>query len=409
MESFRIAVRYLLSRKSMGAVNVISRISVAGVAVATAATLCVLSVFNGFSELAASRLSKLDPELRIEPAEGKTIADADSLAAAIGAMEGVSRALPVVEERALAVYDGRQMPVTMMGVADGFGDMTAIDDIIIDGEYLQADGDYSCATLSVGSAISLAARPGFRAMLRLYAPRRRGRVNPANPMASFRADSLIVSGVYELEQSEYDADRVIVPLQVARRLLDYTTEATAIAVGTCRSDAGATASRLRAALGPDYIVKNRLQQQEQSFRMIAVEKWITFVMLAFIVVVASFNVVSTMSMLIIEKRDNMATLSAMGATPRMIRGIFMWESWLISLAGGLAGIVLGVALCLAQEWGGFIKLGGDPSQLSVTVYPVSLSGADIAVVLAMTAAVGLLIGMVATRGVSTRPEGEQLK
>lgn len=409
MESFRIAVRYLLSRKSMGAVNVISRISVAGVAVATAATLCVLSVFNGFSELAASRLSKLDPALRIEPAEGKTIADADSLAAAIGAMEGVSRALPVVEERALAVYDGRQMPVTMMGVADSFGDMTAIDDIIIDGEYLQADGDYSCATLSVGSAISLAARPGFRAMLRLYVPRRRGRVNPANPLASFRADSLIVSGVYELEQSEYDADRVIAPLQVARRLLDYTTEATAIAVGTGRSDAGATASRLRAALGPDFIVKNRLQQQEQSFRMIAVEKWITFVMLAFIVVVASFNVVSTMSMLIIEKRDNMATLSAMGATPRMIRGIFMWESWLISLAGGLAGIALGVALCLAQEWGGFIKLGGDPSQLSVTVYPVSLSGADIIVVLAMTAAVGLLIGLVATRGVSTRPEGEQLK
>lgn len=409
MESFRIAVRYLLSRKSMGAVNVISRISVAGVAVATAATLCVLSVFNGFSELAASRLSKLDPELRIEPAEGKTIADADSLAAAIGALEGVSRAIPVVEERALAVYDGRQMPVTMMGVADSFGDMTAIDDIIIDGEYLQADGDYCCATLSVGSAISLAARPGFRAMLRLYVPRRRGRVNPANPLASFRADSLIVSGVYELEQSEYDADRVIVPLQVARRLLDYTTEATAIAVGTGRSDASATASRLRAALGPDFIVKNRLQQQEQSFRMIAVEKWITFVMLAFIVVVASFNVVSTMSMLIIEKRDNMATLSAMGATPRMIRGIFMWESWLISLAGGLAGIALGVALCLAQEWGGFIKLGGDPSQLSVTVYPVSLSGADIIVVLAMTAAVGLLIGLVATRGVSTRPEGEQLK
>ena len=179
--------------------------------------------------------------------------------------------------------------------------------------------------------------------------------------------------------------------------------------GHGRRDAGATASRLRDALGPAYKVKDRLQQQEQSFRMIAVEKWITFVMLAFIVVVASFNVVSTMSMLIIEKRDNMATLSAMGATPRMIRGIFMWESWLISLTGGLAGIALGVALCLAQEWGGFIKLGGDPSQLSVTVYPVSLSGADIIVVLAMTAAVGLVIGLVATRGVSMRPEGEQLK
>lgn len=402
-------MRYLLSRKSMGAVNVISRISVAGVAVATAATLCVLAVFNGFSQLAASRLSKLDPELRIEPATGKTIADADSLAALVGGVEGVRAALPVVEERALAVYDGRQMPVTMMGVAAGFDSLTDIDGIIIDGEYLQADGDYSCATLSVGSAISLAARPGFRAMLRLYAPRRRGRVNQANPMASFRGDSLIVSGVYELEQSEYDADRVIVPLEVARRLLDYTTEATAIAVGAHREEAGSVGARLRDLLGPEYVVKDRLQQQDQSFRMIAVEKWITFVMLAFIVVVASFNVVSTMSMLIIEKRDNIVTMSAMGATPRMIRGIFMWESWLISLAGGVAGMLLGIALCLAQEWGGFIKLGGDPSQLSVTVYPVALSGADIVVVLAMTAAVGLLIGLVATRGVSARPEGEQLK
>ncbi len=367
MESLRIAVRYLLSRKSMGAVNVISRISVAGVAVATAATLCVLSVFNGFSHLAASRLSKLDPELRVMPAGGKVIVDADSLVAVIGGVDGVECAMPMVEERALAVYDGRQMPVTLMGVPEGFGAQSGIDDIIIDGRYLQTEGDYNCATLSVGSAISLAARPGFRAMLRLYAPRRRGRINQANPMASFRADSLIVSGVYELEQSEYDADRVIVPLDVARKLLDYTSEATSIAVTV---------------------------------------KWISFVMLAFIVVVASFNVVSTMSMLIIEKQSNIATMSAMGATPRMIRGIFMWESWLISFSGAVTGLLLGVALCLAQEWGGFIKLGGDPSQLSVTVYPVALSSADVLTVFLMTAAVGVMIGWIATRGISTRPVGD---
>lgn len=404
MESLRIAVRYLLSRKSMGAVNVISRISVAGVAVATAATLCVLSVFNGFSQLAASRLSKLDPPLRIVPAQGKIIADADSLAAVIGAVEGVACAMPVVEERALAVYDGRQMPVTLMGVSDSFGEQSGIDDIIIDGSYMQADGDYSCATLSVGSAISLAARPGFRAMLRLYAPRRRGRINQANPMASFRADSLIVAGVYELEQSEYDADRVIVPVDVARRLLDYTSEATSIAVAVSPgSDLRGVESRLRAMAGDRLIVKDRLQQQQQSFRMIAVEKWITFVMLAFIVVVASFNVVSTMSMLIIEKRSNIATMSAMGATPRMIRGIFMWESWLISLSGGVAGLLLGIALCLAQEWGGFIRLGGDPSQLSVTVYPVALSVYDVLTVFVMTVAVGIIIGWIATRGISVDP------
>lgn len=244
-------------------------------------------------------------------------------------------------------------------------------------------------------------------MLRLYAPRRRGRINQANPMASFRADSLIVSGVYELEQSEYDADRVIVPLDVARKLLDYTSEATSIAVTvSAGNDAGAVAARLRELGSGRLLVKDRLQQQEQSFRMIAVEKWITFVMLAFIVVVASFNVVSTMSMLIIEKQSNIATMSAMGATPRMIRGIFMWESWLISFSGAVTGLLLGVALCLAQEWGGFIKLGGDPSQLSVTVYPVALSSADVLTVFLMTAAVGVMIGWIATRGISTRPVGD---
>ena len=231
----------------------------------------------------------------------------------IGGVDGVECAMPMVEERALAVYDGRQILVTLMGVPEGFGAQSGIDDIIIDGRYLQTEGDYNCATLSVGSAISLAARPGFRAMLRLYAPRRRGRINQANPMASFRADSLIVSGVYELEQSEYDADRVIVPLDVARKLLDYTSEATSIAVTvSAGNDAYAVAARLRELGSGRLLVKDLgLQQQEQSFRMIAVEKWITFVMLAFIVVVASFNVVSTMSMLIIEKQSNIATMSAM--------------------------------------------------------------------------------------------------
>lgn len=398
MVTLRIALRYLFSRKSHTAVNIISQISVAGVAVATAAIVCVLSVFNGFTSLTSSRLSQIDPQLRVEPTAGKIIACADSMAAVVAKIEGVTTVKEVVEERALAIYAGRQLPVTIKGIPDGYNELAKIEPLLIDGEFTLGDGDYPCATLSVGAAVALGAHPGYYDMLGLYTPRRVGRINPALPMSAFRADTLIVAGVYELEQSEYDTDRIIVPLATARRLLDYTDEATALELALAPgADEAATAAAIAARLGDGYRVKNRLQQQENSFRMIAVEKWITFAMLAFILAVASFNVITTMSMLIIEKKSNIATLSALGATPSMVSRIFMLEGWLISLLGGAIGVVLGVALVLAQQYGGFIRLSGDPSQLSVTAYPVELQLPDLAAVMLLVAAIGLLIGLVASR------------
>lgn len=399
MVTLRIALRYLLSRKSHNAVNVISQISVAGVAVATAVIVCVLSVFNGFSELTASRLSHIDAQLRIVPSAGKVIARADSIAVLLSADSAlISSAQPVVEERALAIYRGRQVPVNIKGVADDYSRIAPVGDVVIDGEFQLSDGDFGCATLSVGSAIALGAHPGFYDLLQVFTPRRTGRINPAAPARAFRADSLIVAAVYEVEQSEYDSDRIIVPISTARRLLDYTTEATAIELALQPSvDEKDATVHITTSLGDGYRVLNRFQQQEQSFRMIAIEKWITFAMLAFILAIASFNVVSTMSMLIIEKQSNIATLSALGASPGMVSRIFMLEGWLISLLGGIAGIALGVALCLAQEWGGFIRLNGDPSQLSVTAYPVQLQWADLVIVFLLVALIGAAIGAVASR------------
>lgn len=399
MLTLRIALRYLFSRKSHNVVNVISRISVAGVAVATAAIVCVLSVFNGFTQLTASRLSKIDPDLRIEPATGKTIAGADSLAAALAARtELFAAAAPVVEERALAMYGSRQLPVRIKGVPDGYDSIVEIDDVIIDGEFLDHDGDYDCATMSVGVAISLNARPGYFDKLTIFTPRRTGRINAAMPMSALRTDTLLLSAVYEVEQSEYDTDRIILPIRSARRLLDYTTEAQAIELRLAPGVTITEAKRALADLPADrFVVKDRLMQQDNSFKMIAVEKWITFAMLAFILVIASFNVISTMSMLIIEKEDNISTLQALGAAPSMISWIFLLEGWLISLIGGAAGIILGTLLCIAQQAGGFIKLNGDPSQLSVTAYPVSLQITDLVAVALLVAATGLLIGLIASR------------
>ena len=387
-------MRYLFAKKSHNAVNVISFISMAGVAVATAAIVCVLSVFNGFSDLAMQRLSLIDPQAKVTPLKGKTIAAADSVAQAIASLPEVDSAVPMIEEHALAMYDGNQMAVSLHGVPEGYERVTDIRRCIIDGDFVTGTDDLPLATISVGTAIRLGAHPGAIEPIYIYVPRRTGRINPSNPMTAFMADSLLVSGVYRIDDSEADGQTVIVPLRLARDILEYTDEATAIAV---RGVAGIKDSELCKAvgflMGPDYEVMDRMQQEQQSFNMISVEKWITLLIL----VIASFNVVSTLSMLIIEKRDNMATLRALGAGPSLARRIFMWEGWLISATGGLAGIVLGVGLSLAQQIGGFIKLGGDPVKMSVTEYPVRVDLLDILIVAALVAAIGFIVGWVTSR------------
>lgn len=409
MVSFRIALRYLFSKKSHNAVNVISIVSMLGVAVATTAIVCVLSVFNGFHDLAHARLSRFDPELKIEPAEGKTIASADSLAAVVADIEGVSAAVPTLREQVLCIYGGAQLAAEMIGVPEDFTAASQVANTIIDGQFLTALTDIPVATLSVGVAMQLQAFPGSDRLLGLYVPRRKGRINPANPMASFRADSLFVGGVYRVEDNDIDASTLFVPLGMARELLDYEAgEASAIELALKPgADAARVAERIRGALDGRFSVKNRLEQEAESYRMIAVEKWITFAMLAFILLIASFNVVSTLSMLIIEKRDNMRTLRSFGASTTCVRNIFMWEGWMITAFGGLLGCGVGAFLAWLQSRFGLIRLGGNPEQMSVDVYPVRLEGGDIAVVLLLVVGIGFAVGWLtsrmAVRGNDMRP------
>lgn len=395
MVSLRIAIRYLFSKKTHNAVNVISLISLAGVAVATMAIVCVLSVFNGFSDLSAAHLSILDPDLKITPVEGKAISSVDSLISEIEQIDGVDVAIPTIEEQALAIYGERQMPVMIKGVPSEYENTTDIRSIVIDGDFYLADSVASYATLSVGAAIGLGATPGFYRYLGIYMPKREGRVNVANPMTAFRADSLIVGGVYQVAQAEYDTDMIILPLENAARLLDYNDEATAIEVTLQPSaDVVEMMGLLHTLLGDGFVVKDRMRQQEQSFRMIEIEKWITFLMLAFILIIASFNIISTLSMLVIEKIDNINTLHSLGATSAMISRIFLLEGWLISIVGGIAGIILGVILTLAQQWGGFIKLSGDPSAMSIDHYPVRLDVMDLLVVMGLVIIIGFFTAQI---------------
>lgn len=395
MLKWKIALRYLFSKKSHGVVNIISLISVIGVAVATMAITIVMSIFNGFTRLAASQLSALDPQIQVVPVEGKVIEDADSIVSIFVGLPYVEAAVPVVEERALLMAGNLQMPVVMKGVPEGYDQFCGIDSVLVDGQYLDDIGDTGMAQIGSGVAMKTGVRANYNNEITLYVPRRIGRINPANPAASFMATELIVSGVFQIGQSEYDYDHMFLNIDRARELLQYTTEATAIEIKLTDGASEISAVKeISATAGPRYKVLTRLQQQEEAFRMIEIEKWVTFVMLAFILIIASFNIISTLSLLVIEKRANMETMRAMGAPKGMVRGIFIIQGWLISVCGGVIGIIIGTLLSLAQQHFGFIKLSGDPANLTVEAYPVHVIPSDLLMVFGLVILVGFLTSQV---------------
>ena len=390
----KIAWRYLVSKKGHQAVNIISIVAVCGVVVSTAALICVLSVFNGFRGLIMGKLAMLDPQVAITATMGKTINDADSVIDAVGVIPGVERAVPVIIDQALAMYAQYQMPVRLKGVPDDYNTINGMDSVIVDGEWKLRDQVSRYIVLGAGPAVRLMVRPEFLGMVNLYAPQRQGNVNIANPMGAFRQDSLFVSGIFQLQQNSYDADLIYVPLDVAQELFDYETEATQIEVKLAPgANEQQVMQAVEKALGGSYQVKNRLMQQSEAYRLVNIEKWMAFLLLAFILVIATFNVISTLSLLIIEKDDSIATLRALGANDRQISRIFVLQGWLITLAGAITGVVIGLILCLCQQQFGWLRLSGDPANMIISAYPVEVQWTDVLVTLALVAAVGLLTSM----------------
>lgn len=398
----KIALRYLLSHKSHNAVNILSMVSVAGVAVAAAAMVIVLSVFNGFGDMAAERLSTLDPDLLVKPARGTVIERADSLTAALRGIPGVTGVYPAISHHALAVSGDDQLPVTIMGLDDDAVAASSLDAATIDGRAAVTDpaAGTPAAILSVGAANATRLRADPLASISIYVPRRTGRLNPSNPMAAFRGDTLGVAGVYSVAQPEYDTDMVIVPLDRARRLLGYSdSQAHSLRVHTLPGHAGEVGDAVRHALPAGLVVLDRYRQQQQAFNMIAVEKWVTFMMLAAILVITSFNIISSIYILRLEKRGNTAVMRAMGFTRGMTRRVFTWQGTLITLAGGAIGIVLGSLLTLAQQHLGMIKLNaGNPGNLSLDAYPVRLDGIDLLATAAVITVIAVICALIASAG-----------
>ena len=360
--------------------------------------MVVLSVFNGFADLAAGHLSRIDPEVKVVPASGSVLMDVDSLCEVLERLPEVRVAVPTLEQRGLLISDSQtptQTPVRFKGVTERYNLVTDIDSVTIDGVF-SPEGMYGYPgiQLSVGSAMSSGMRPQPGMSLgMLYVPRRMGRINPANPAAAYMGQRLSTTGVFRVNQPEYDTDYVLIPLDVARSLLSYTgTEASAIEL-SLTPGSSIPEKAIRAVCG-EVRVLNRQRQQANAFRMIEIEKWVTFMMLIFILLVASFNIISTLSLLVIEKRDDMRTLRALGASRTRIRRIFALEGWLITVIGGICGVATGVALGLLQQHSGLVKLNADASTLSITAYPVRVAAADVALVLASVAVVGLLISQI---------------
>lgn len=392
----RIAWRYLRAPKSHSAVSAISIISVVGVAVATAAIICVLSVFNGFRMILTDKLDILAPDVEVTPAKGKTFADGDSVAAAIAQVPGVEMAVPAVVDNALAIVDAREMPITLRGVdLQRYPQITSVDSIITGGVKL-SDLEEKDVVASVGVARQLSFYNGNTPML-IFAPRREGRVNLANPINSFLTDSVNVADIFQAMQSDYDEKTVICDINTARELFQYDTEATVIEIKTAPGqDISTVAHNIEKKLGTQAVVKDRYRQQDVNFRMVEIEKWVTFLLLIFILVIASFNIISTLCMLVLEKEQSMVTLSALGMNRRRIGAVFWWESMYVTLLGGVAGVVIGLILCLLQEYFGLIRLGGDPATLVIQAYPVKVIWTDIGVALLPVFIIGLISAWIAS-------------
>ena len=404
-----IAWRYLLSKKSHSAVGAISMVSICGMAIATAAIICVLSVFNGFKDVIAGRLDSLSPDIMVTPAKGKVFENADSIAEAIATTEGIRIATPTLTDNALAICGSKEMPVTLKGVDMArYRKTTSLDSLVIDRYSPSGPGEKQLrkAIFSIGAAVGISAAPGEEVLL--STPMREGRVNLSNPAASFLTDSVLTTGVFRSDQSEFDENHVIVDIDLARDLLQYDTEASAIEISIDpKANLTGLTRKISLLTGDAFTVKDRMQQQEMNFRMITIEKWITFLLLFFILVIASFNIISSLSMLVIEKDRSISTLRAIGFSRNGIGSIFFWESIFVTMAGGASGICLGVALTLLQEHFGLIRLQGDPGTLTIAAYPVHLDPTDILLTLLPITVIGVATALITASYAKSRTRNRE--
>lgn len=388
-----IARRYLFSKKSSNAINWISGISMVGVTVATTALVVTLSVFNGFQDLVASLFTTFDPQIQVVPSKGKTVAADHPILTKLSQMPEVEVASECLQDQALVMYEERQQMVTVMGVDDKFRELTHFQDILCGNgsfELHAANLEYAIPGIQLCQVLGMGT--DWNGTLKVYAPERQGQLDMANPETGFRVDSLMPSGVaFQVKQSRYDRNYLITSISFARNLFDGQGMVSSMAFRLKDGyDVRNVADMMQTICGDDFSVLDRYEQQEDTFRMMEIEKLMAYIFLSLILVVACFNIVGSLSMLIIEKTDDVATLGNLGMRPSMISRIFLLEGWLISGAGAVMGIIIGLFLCWIQMEFGLVGLGESSGSFIIDSYPVSVHATDIIGIFFTVVAVGFL-------------------
>lgn len=406
---FYIARRYLFSKKSTHAINVISIISVVGVAVATTALVIVLSAFNGFHDLVASLFTNFDPQIEIVPVVGKAAPSDDPILTQIRQLPEIDVATECVEDNALAVYQDRQAMVVIKGVDDNFAELTHITEILYgDGEFGLRAANLNYGTLGIMLAQTLGTGARWRSPLRVYAPMKEGQLDLSDPAQGFVVDSLDSPGVvFQVKQSKYDARYILVPISWARSLFGLQGMLSSLEL---RLKPGSNLDNVKAKIkqiaGDQYKVLDRYEQQDDTFKIMSIEKLFAYIFLTFILVIASFNIVGSISMLIIDKKGDATILRNLGATDRQIIRIFLFEGRMIAVIGAVAGVLIGLLLCGLQQTYGFVHLGDSEGSFIVNAYPISVHYTDVAFVFVTVITVGWLAVWYPVRALGKRLLGD---
>ena len=398
----KIAWRYLFAKKQFNAIHIITAISSTAVGIVTAAMICVLSVMNGFGTLVEQMFSQFDPDLRIVAKAGKSFIINEETKRALSTLPSVSLLSESISETALVYFEDKQMPIQLMGVDSVFNSLTNIEDIISDGYYQVYDGAFDRAVLGQGLAWKLGIGARFVKGMQIYAPKRYGKVNMLRPELNFNRESCFIAGIFTVNQQKYDDNLMLVDIGLARRLFDYKdNEVTAIQLAINEQHSIKQAKQdIQQVLGDDFILLDRYEQQEDFFRILRVEKLLTTLLLVFILLIATFNGIGSLSILIIDKKQDILTLSHLGANKQMIRNIFLLEGWLVNAIGAISGILLGLSVCLLQEHFGFLKLGNG-TEYVISAYPVAVQTWDIVGVCLTVLILGAISSWIPARKINT--------
>ena len=403
--SLYIAKRYLFSKKSHQVINIISGVAVAGVALATMAMVCTLSVFNGFQGIVEKQFTAFDPQLKIKAVEGKYFDASDGSFAAVAALPQVSVVTRSIEDKAMAQYEGRQAMITLKGVEDNFEQLTGIRKALIgNGSFILSDSTTSYAICGGGLVSTLNCGIYHTRPLEIYAPRRGKKVSLTNPASNFTKGHLHSSGViFAVHQPKYDSNYLLTSIDFARDIFGRREgEVSSIEISLhAGCDEAATIKEIEALIGNGFVIKDRYRQQEDIFKIMKIEKFISYIFLSFILLIACFNIIGSLSMLVIEKKRDVSTLRSMGAGNSLITNIFVAEGAMISIFGAMTGIAAGVILSLLQEHFGLLSMGGE-GNFVVDSYPVAIQWSDVLATFATVIVVGLIAVGLPTRYLTKR-------